>query len=112
MFLKSPFAVYYKQWVSDCREVSNISDISWWEQVTIQKDDDDDDVRIVLDQHAHFDIFSASSLQQQSPDWHVAPHRHIVRIPNRSVCSLMNVDCLAKKQQTPISQSFIWIDWE
>jgi len=33
----------------------------------------DDEVRFVLDQHAELDLYSASSLKQQSADRHVAP---------------------------------------
>jgi hypothetical protein len=38
---------------------------------------DDDEVRFVLDQHAELDLYSASSLKQQSTDRHVAPLGHI-----------------------------------
>ena len=35
--------------------------------------DDDDDVRFILDSHAWFDVYSASSLKQQYPGKHVTP---------------------------------------
>ena len=38
----------------------------------------DDDASFVLDQHAELDIYSASSLKQQSAGRHVAPLRHII----------------------------------
>jgi hypothetical protein len=38
--------------------------------------DDDDDVYFVLDQHAELDIYSASSLKQQTVDRHVTPLGH------------------------------------
>jgi hypothetical protein len=44
--------------------MSNFSAISWW---------NNDDVLIVLDQHAELDFYSASSLKQQSSGRHVAP---------------------------------------
>jgi hypothetical protein len=44
-------------------------------------------VRFVLDQHAELDIYSASSLKQQS---------------NQSLLFLLNTACLAEKQQIPI----------
>jgi hypothetical protein len=44
-------------------------------------------VRFVLDQHAELDIYSASSLKQQS---------------NQSLLFLLNAACLAAKQQIPI----------
>jgi hypothetical protein len=42
-------------------QFSNFSAISWWEQVNFQWDDDE--VRIVLAQHAELDFYSASSLK-------------------------------------------------
>jgi hypothetical protein len=42
------------------RQSSNISAISWREQVNFQWDDDE--VRFVLDQHAEYDFYIASSL--------------------------------------------------
>ena len=44
--------------------------------------DDDDEVRFVLDQPAELDLYSASSLKQQSTNRHVAPLGHIVLIPS------------------------------
>jgi hypothetical protein len=41
-----------------------------------------DDVRLILDQHALFDFYSVSSLNQQSVGRHVASPRHIILIPN------------------------------
>ena len=38
--------------------------------------DDDDEVYFVLDQHAELDIYSASSLKQQTVDRHVTPLGH------------------------------------
>ena len=48
----------------------------------------DDDVRFVLDQHAEFDFYSASSLKQQSASRHVAPLGHIILIPSQPVFAL------------------------
>ena len=59
---------------------------SWREQVNVQWDDDED--RLVLDQHAEFDFYSASSLKQQSAGRHVAPLGHIILIPNQQVFAL------------------------
>jgi hypothetical protein len=69
--------------------------IAWQEQVNFQWDDDE--VRFVLDQHAEFYLYSASSLKQQSVDRHVAPFKHIILIPS-SLLFLLNAACLAKKQ--------------
>jgi hypothetical protein len=41
---------------------------------------DDDEVRFVLDQHTYLDFYSANSLKQHSPDWHVASLEHIILI--------------------------------
>ena len=63
-----------------------MSAISWQEQVTIWWDDDDD-VCFELDQHAEFDIYSASSLKQQ-PARHVALLEHIIPFPSQPVIAL------------------------
>jgi hypothetical protein len=56
----------------------------------------DDEVRFVLDQHAELDLYSASSLKQQSTSRHVAPLGHIILIPNQPVfVFLLNAACLA-----------------
>ena len=62
-------------------QLSNFSTISWREQVNFQRDDDE--VRLVLDQHSLLDFYSASSLKQQSTDRHVASLEHIILIPNQ-----------------------------
>ena len=65
---------------------------------------DDDEVRFVLHQHAELDIYSASSLKQQSVDRLVAPLGHIILIfrANQSLLLLLNAACLEEKQQIPI----------
>ena len=55
--------------------------ITWWEQVNFQWDDDE--VSFVLDQQPELDLYSASSLKQQSADRHVAPLGHIILIPSQ-----------------------------
>ena len=42
----------------------------------------------VLDQHAEFDFYSASSLKQQSAGRHFAPLGHIILIPSQPVFAL------------------------
>ena len=61
-----------------------MSAISWLEQVNFQLNDDDD----VLDQHTELDVYSASSLRQQSAEKHVALLGHIILIPSQPVFSL------------------------
>jgi len=48
---------------------------------------DDDEVRFVLDQHAEVDLYTVSSLRQQSDGRHVAPLGHIILIPSQPVCA-------------------------
>ena len=48
-------------------------------------DDDDDEVRFVLNQQAQLDFYSASSLKQQSADKQVAPLGNSVLIPSQPV---------------------------
>jgi hypothetical protein len=48
-------------------------------------DDNDDDIRFVLDQHAELDFYSASSLKQQSTAKHVDPLGHIILILSQPV---------------------------
>ena len=38
------------------------------------------EIRFVLDRHAYLDLYSASSLKQQSADRHVTPLGHIILI--------------------------------
>ena len=68
------------------RQFSNLSAITWREQVNFQWDDDE--VLFVLDQHAELDFNSASSLKQQSAGGHVAPPGHIILILNQPVFAL------------------------
>ena len=74
------------EWLLVNTQVSRFWAIGWWKQVTLQWDDDD--VRFVLDQHAHLDFYSASSLKQQSADRHVAPLGHIILISSQPVFTL------------------------
>jgi len=64
----------------------------------VQWCDDDDDVRFVLDQNASLDIYSGSSLKQQSVCRHVAPLRHIIFITSQLVFVLIAA-CSVEKLQ-------------
>ena len=55
---------------------ANFTAISRPEQINFQWDDNE--VRFVLDQHAEFDMYSASSLKQQSVGRDVAPLGYII----------------------------------
>jgi hypothetical protein len=59
--------------------LSNVSAMSWRERVTFNEMMMS---RLVLDQHALFDFYSVSSLNQQSVGRHVASPRHIILIPS------------------------------
>ena len=63
-------------------KMSNLSAISWREQVTSWWDDDDD-VRFVLDQHVELDFYRAiySSLKQHSTSGHVVLLAYVILIP-------------------------------
>ena len=65
-------------------QFSNFSAISWREQVNFQWNDNN--VSFVLDQlAAELDLYSASSLKQQSAGRHVATLWQIVLIPSQPV---------------------------
>jgi hypothetical protein len=61
---------------------------------------DDDEVLFVLDQHAEFDFYSASSLKQQSVGRYVAPLGHIIMIPSQSVFALSPYCCVISGEVT------------
>jgi hypothetical protein len=80
---------WVSEWVSDCcltPTQQNFSAISWREQVNFQCDDDR--VCVVLDQHAELDLYSSSTLKQQSADRHFAPLGQIILIPSQPVFAL------------------------
>ena len=58
----------------------------------------EDDVCFALDQHTGLNLYSASSLKQQSAGKHVAQLRHIILILSQPVFPL-KVLCLEEKQQ-------------
>ena len=66
------------------RQLGNFTAISWREQVNFQLDDVDE-VHFVLSQHAYLDLYSASSLKQQSADKQVTPLGHIILTPSQTV---------------------------
>jgi len=81
------------------RQFSNLSAISWREQVNFQWDYDE--VLFVLEQHALLEFYSVSSLKQQSTGRHGAPLGHIILIPSQPIF-LLNATYLAEKQQMEI----------
>ena len=68
------------------------------EQVNFQWDDDE--VCFVLDQHAEWDFYSASSLKQQSAGRHVAPLGNIIPISTQPVFALSPLCCLLNGEAT------------
>jgi hypothetical protein len=80
--------------------MSNISAMSWREQVTFWWHDD---ARFVLDQHAELHFYGTSSLKKQSVGRHVAQLGHIILIPSQPVfLNLLIAACLVEKQHIPI----------
>ena len=59
-------------------QIRNISAISWQEQVTFDRDDND--ASFVLDENTELDFDSANSLNQHAVGRHIAPLRHIIMI--------------------------------
>jgi hypothetical protein len=57
---------HFKEWVSDCCLTSTQQFFSYLMARTSYFLWDGDEVRFALDQHAYFDLYSASSLKQQS----------------------------------------------
>ena len=79
-------------------QMSNFSAISRREQATFRRDDDV--ILFALDQHTLLDLYSASSLKQQSAGRHVAPLKHIILIPvNPSLLFFIKSICLAENQK-------------
>jgi hypothetical protein len=61
---------------------------------------DDDEVRLVLDQDAELEFYTASSLKQQSVGRHVAPLGHIILIPSQPVFALTPWCCVLNGEAT------------
>jgi hypothetical protein len=95
--------------LSDCYFMPNKKFFSYIMAKTSYIQWDDYDVRFVLDQHNELDFHSASSLQQQSNDRHVAPLGHIILILSETIFTFpLNAAYLMEKQQIPTIQSLIW----
>jgi hypothetical protein len=67
-------------------QYSNFPTMSWREQLNYQWDDDK--IRFLLDQHTDLDVYSASSLKQQSAGRYVSPLGNIILIPSQPVFAL------------------------
>ena len=78
--------------------MSNLPAISWREQVTFWWDDDE--VCFVLDQPAELDLYSVSSLTQQSAGRHVVPLGHIILIPSQTVFHRSPYCCMLSGETT------------
>ena len=57
----------------------------------------------VLDQHAELDVYSASSLTQQSVGRYIAPLGHIILIPSQPVFALSPLCCVRSGETTNIN---------
>ena len=89
--------------------MSNLSAISWREQIRFRCDDD---VRFLLDQHAELNFHNASSPKQHSVGRDVSPPGHIILTPNSPdfgfchICNMLRGEAATKKN-VPILHSFI-----
>jgi hypothetical protein len=96
------------EWVSEWvivvyRQFSNLSAISWGEQVNIQWDDDE--VRFVLDQQAELDFYSDI---YQSMGRHVALHGHLIQIPSQPVFAPSPYCCVLSGEATNTNFYSLW----
>ena len=62
----------------------------------------DEEVRFVLELHGDLNLYSDSSLKQQSVGRHVAPFEHTILILSQPFVALTPAACLVVKQQIPI----------
>ena len=69
----------------------------------------DNDIRFVLDQHAWFDFYSASSMKRQLIGKYISSLGHIILISSQSVFT-PSAARLAEKQHILIWLSFVWSD--
>jgi midasin (ATPase involved in ribosome maturation) len=79
---------FNNEWVSDCCLMPNEQFFSYIFERTSYIQWDDNDVYFVLDQHVLLEIYSATSLKQQSAGRHVAPLGHIILNPSQPVFAL------------------------
>jgi hypothetical protein len=97
--------------------MNDFPSVSWRKQVAFWWDYDD--VYLLLDQHPQLDYYSAScSLKQQSARRHVAPHGHIILLPNQLVfvlatlCWLFSGEAIKYKFYSlwfdPVTESTLW----
>ena len=99
---------FVSEWVSEWvivvyRQFSNLSAISWGEQVNIQWDDDE--VRFVLDQQAELDFYSDI---YQSMGRHVALHGHLIQIPSQPVFAPFPYCCVLSGEATNTNFYSLW----
>ena len=94
------------EWVSECvsewvSEKPILHFVQLYHGENFQWDDDDDEVRFVLDQHAELDFYGAISLKQQSADRYVASLGHIILLQSQPVFALSPYwcACFAEEQQ-------------
>jgi hypothetical protein len=78
-------------------QMNNFSAISWREQVTF---DEMMKMSTLYQTNTDLNLYSASSLKQQSAGKHVSPLRHIIVIPSRPVLSLSLLCCILSEEAT------------
>jgi hypothetical protein len=74
---------------------------------TCRRDDNDD--LFVPDQNVLLDLYSASSLEQQSAGRQVAPLGHIIQIPSQPVVVLSPKCCVLREEATN-TNFIVWFD--
>ena len=77
--------------------------MSWREQV-------DDEAHFVLDQHARFNLYSVSSLKQQSADRYIAQLGLIILILSQPVFALSPLCCVLSRDATNNNFLSFWLD--
>jgi hypothetical protein len=99
LFFQYPLLIdWVSGWLLFNANSAIFSAMLWREQVNYQWDDDG--VRFVLDQHAELELYSASSLRQQSAGRNVTPFGHIILIPSQPIFALSPLCCVLSGEAT------------
>ncbi len=100
-----PGTLIVSEWLLLNAKWAIFSAIPWREQVTFQRDEDD--VCFLLDQHAHFDYYSADSLQQQSAVC-VSHHWDSLSWSRANQCLLLLLNSVSLDEKPQINFYNLW----
>jgi len=101
--------IEWMQQISDCCLTPNLHFFSYIKARTSYIRWYDDDL-FVLDQHAQFDFYSASTMKQQSAVRHVAPLEHFILILSETISlSLVWQDLNSNRRSTTLEASTLTI---